>query len=225
MRSELTNQLQENFIASPAGEVKLTFAIERMFMRPFLFIGAVIFILYLFLPGSEIAHAPGVLAPDEPVQRELFTASLREKNGYRITSVATFDIRARVIAAARYHFGREADLSPVDLVLGWGAMSDSNILKQISFSQSGRAYTWWTKALPIPRDMIESHSANMHMIPVNSEIEKQLKSIRPGNMVHLKGLLVEVISKEGWRWKSSLTRTDTGGGTCELIWVESLFVW
>ena len=225
MRSELTNQLQENFIASPAGEVKLTFAIERMFMRPFLFIGAVIFILYLFLPGSEIAHAPGVLAPDEPLQRELFTASLREKNGYRITPVATFDIRARVIAAARYRFGREADLSPVDLVLGWGAMSDSNVLKQISFSQSGRAYTWWTKALPIPRDMIESHSANMHMIPVNSEIEKQLKSIRPGNMVHLKGLLVEVISKEGWRWKSSLTRTDTGGGACELIWVESLFVW
>ena len=29
MRSELTNRLQENFIASPAGEVKLTFAIEQ----------------------------------------------------------------------------------------------------------------------------------------------------------------------------------------------------
>jgi hypothetical protein len=108
-----------------------------MFMRPFLFIGAEIFILYLFLPRSEIAHAPGVLAPDKPLQRELFTASLRENNGYRITPVATFDIRTRVMAASRYRFGREADLSPVDLVLGWGAMSDGNILKQISFSQSG----------------------------------------------------------------------------------------
>ena len=196
-----------------------------MFMRPFLFIGAVIFSLYWFLPGSEIARAPGVLAPDEPVQRELFTSSFHEQNGYRIAPLATFDIRARVISAARYHFGREADLSPVDLVLGWGAMSDSNVLKQISFSQSGRAYTWWTKAWPVPRDMIQSHSANMHTIPANREIEKQLKSVRPGNMVHLKGLLVEVTSKEGWRWKSSLTRTDTGGGACELIWVESLFVW
>ena len=194
-------------------------------MRPFLFIGAVIFSLYWFLPGSEIARVPGVLAPDEPVQRELFTSSFHEQNGYRIAPLATFDIRARVILAARYRFGREADLSPVDLVLGWGALSDSNVLKQISFSQSGRAYTWWTKAWPVPRDMIQSHSANMHMIPANSEIEKQLKSIGPGNMVHLKGLLVEVTSKEGWRWKSSLTRTDTGGGACELIWVESLFVW
>ena len=194
-------------------------------MRPFLFIGAVIFSLYWFLPGSEIARVPGVLEPDEPVQRELFTSSFHEQNGYRIAPLATFDIRARVILAARYRFGREADLSPVDLVLGWGALSDTNVLKQISFSQSGRAYTWWTKAWPVPRDMIQSHSANMHMIPANSEIEKQLKSIRPGNMVHLKGLLVEVTSKEGWRWKSSLTRTDTGGGACELIWVQSLFVW
>ncbi len=194
-------------------------------MRPFLFIGAVIFSLYWFLPGSEIARVPGVLAPDEPVQRELFTSSFHEQNGYRIAPLATFDIRARVILAARYRFGREADLSPVDLVLGWGALSDTNVLKQISFSQSGRAYTWWTKAWPVHKDMIQSHSANMHTIPANREIEKQLKSVRSGNMVHLKGLLVEVTSKEGWRWKSSLTRTDTGGGACELIWVESLFVW
>ena len=58
-------------------------------MRPFLFIGAVIFSLYWFLPGSEIAHVPGVLAPDEPVQRELFTSLFHEQNGYRIAPLAT----------------------------------------------------------------------------------------------------------------------------------------
>jgi hypothetical protein len=147
-----------------------------MFMRPFLFIGAVIFSLYWFLPGSEIARVPGVLAPDEPVQRELFTSSFHEQNGYRIAPLATFDIRARVISAARYHFGREADLAPVDLVLGWGAISDSNVLKQISFSQSGRAYTWWTKTWPVPRDKIESHSANMHMIPANPDFSPVKKN-------------------------------------------------
>lgn len=73
--------------------------------------------------------------------------------------------------------------------------------------------------------MIETHTANMHMIPANDEIARQLKSIRAGNMVHLKGFLVEVTGKDGFRWKSSLTRTDTGGGACELILVESLFVW
>jgi hypothetical protein len=82
-----------------------------------------------------------------------------------------------------------------------------------------------TSTYPVSRRMIETHSANMHMIPADAEIERQLKSIRAGNMVHLKGFLVEVTTKDGWRWKSSLTRDDTGGGACELILVESLYVW
>lgn len=181
--------------------------------------------LYLFWENSEISRLAGVLAPDEPHQREVHSASFRDKNGYRLTLLATFDIRARVIARERYRFGRAADLSPIDLVLGWGAMSDSEVLKKISFSQGGRAYTWMTSVFPVPKRVIETHSANMHMIPADGAIERQLKSIRAGNMVHLKGFLVEVAAAEGWRWKSSLTRDDTGGGACELILVESLYVW
>ncbi len=194
-------------------------------MKPLFFIGAVIVGLCVFWRQPEISRPVGVLAPEEPYQREVYTSSVQEKNGYRIAPLATFDIRARVIASARYRFGRESDLSPVDLVLGWGAMSDTTVLKHFSISQNGRAYSWRTNTFPVPREVIETHSANMHMIPADAEIESQLKSIRPGNMVHLKGLLVEVTSKEGFRWKSSLTRADTGGGACELILVESLYVW
>ena len=194
-------------------------------MKPFYFIGAVMVSLYLFWPGSAIPRPAGVLAPDEPVQREVYSSTIREQNGYRISPLASFDIRARVIRSERYHFGREADLSPVDLVLGWGAMSDSAVLQQINFSQGGRFYHWFATTLPVPRRVIETHSANMHMIPASGAIARQLKSLRAGNMVHLKGLLVEVTSQEGFRWKSSLTREDTGGGACELVLVESLDVW
>ena len=27
---------------------------------------------------------------------------------------------------------------------------------------------------------------------------------------------------DGWRWRSSLTREDTGAGACELVWVERI---
>jgi len=175
--------------------------------------------------GSEISRAPGVLAPDEPYQKEVYSTRIREINGYRIELLASFDIRARVIAAERYWFDQGSALSPVDLVLGWGAMSDSAVLEQISISQGGRFYHWWVKNLSLPRRAIETQSANMHMIPATGEIARQLKSIRSGNMVHLKGYLVEATSKRGFRWRSSLTRTDTGGGACELILVESLYVW
>jgi hypothetical protein len=212
-------------LPSLSSEDWLQFHCGRHFMKPVLFIGVLLFALYIYGEQSEIPHPAGVMAPDEPVQRGIYTSAVHEQNGYRITPLATFDIRARVILSERYRWGREADLSPVDLVLGWGAMSDSAVLKQLNFSQGGRSYRWWAKTLPIPREVIEAHSANMHMIPADRTIERQLKSIRAGNMIHLKGYLVEVTTKEGWRWKSSLTRNDTGGGACELIWVESLDVW
>ncbi len=32
------------------------------------------------------------------------------------------------------------------------------------------------------------------------------------------------LSNLGWRWKSSLTRKDTGNGACELVWVKQMKV-
>jgi len=194
-------------------------------MKPYFIIALMIFGAYVLWPEPEISRAGGVVAPEEPYQKELSATSFTHKNGYRIDPRAAFDIRARVILSSRYRFDREADLAPVDLVLGWGPMSDSEVLKDITFTQNLRAFSWWTKSFPVTREVIETHSANMHMIPANAEIESRLESIRPGNMVHIKGLLVEVTSKEGWHWKSSLTRTDTGFGACELVLVESVYVW
>jgi hypothetical protein len=30
---------------------------------------------------------------------------------------------------------------------------------------------------------------------------------------------VQVNTPDGWRWRSSLTREDTGGGACEVVYV------
>jgi hypothetical protein len=189
------------------------------------FIGLVVLGAFYLWGGAEISRPPGVLAPDEPYQREVYRPRIREINGYRIDALASFEIRGRVLASERYWFDHGAALSPVDLVLGWGAMSDSAVLKQITISQGGRFYRWWSQTLRESRRVIETQSANMHMIPASGEVARQLKSVRAGNMVHLKGYLVEVTSPQGFRWKSSLTREDTGGGACELILVESLYVW
>jgi hypothetical protein len=222
------NQLpdfDEEFHAFRARSSQLQCGGARDSMKGFFIFVGLLIALYIFWESFEISRPGGVLVPDEPYQREVYGGAPFDKNGFQITPLATFDIRARVIAAARYRFGHDADLAPVDLVLGWGPMSDSDVLKKISFSQRGRAYTWMTSTYPVSRRVIETHSANMHIIPADGEIERQLKSIRPGYMVHLEGHLVEVTSKEGWRWKSSLTRNDTGGGSCELILVRSLYVW
>ena len=35
---------------------------------------------------------------------------------------------------------------------------------------------------------------------------------------------MEVKAQDGWTWRSSLSREDTGGGSCELMLVEEVRV-
>ena len=61
-----------------------------------------------------------------------------------------------------------------------------------------------------------------HMIPAHAAVARKLNQVRPGHIVRLRGYLVAVSADDGWQWRSSLSRTDTGNGACELMWVESV---
>lgn len=172
-----------------------------------------------------VHRSDGVLAPGDPVQTDFDSPqpSIAFKDA-TLKPLATFDITARVLSREDYHVDPESDLSPTDLAMGWGRMSDSAVLQDIDISQGGRFYYWYTRHFPIPRREIETHSANMHMIPADAEVARALKRVREGDVVTLDGLLVEADKPGGWRWRSSLTRDDTGDGACELIYVKSLSI-
>jgi hypothetical protein len=165
---------------------------------------------------------PGIGVHASPVQNALSTPRRFEHEGHQVEAVASFDVTARVLGVARYSFDRAAAVSPLDLALGWGRMSDSAVLDRIEISQSGRFYYWRTRDFPIPRREIEASSANMHMIPASAPVRSQLNGVRVGQIVRLQGYLVRVQGRDGWRWASSLSREDTGNGACEVIWVESV---
>ena len=84
--------------------------------------------------------------------------------------------------------------------------------------QSARFFSWRTDKMPIPQHEIEIHAANMHIIPANNAVKSQLKKLRVGQVVTIKGQLVEAKTAKGWVWRSSLTREDTGNGACELMY-------
>jgi hypothetical protein len=165
---------------------------------------------------------PGVLAAEPPAQVDLDHGAQLQRGDVTLTTRAHFDITARVLSRKDYSGGADARLIPTDLALGWGRMSDSDVLAKIDISQSGRFYYWHVKEFPIPRREIETSSANMHMIPANEDVKRQLEQVRQGELVRITGFLVEARRADGWRWKTSLTRDDTGAGACELIYVERI---
>lgn len=192
-----------------------------------LFIGLLSFGAYQHFAKQPITHGNGILAGNLPIQTSLpqpLNDANFSLNGYQLKLLQKFDLQARVLSTEHYSSDREADLSPVDLALGWGSMSDEANLKDIAISQSGRWYFWHVDHFPIPREQIEQNSANMHMIPADKTIEKVLKNIKTGQIVQLSGYLVEAFANDGWHWKSSLTRNDIGAGACEVVYVKSISV-
>ncbi len=93
-------------------------------------------------------------------------------------------------------------------------------MNSIKIWQINRWYWWWTRKFPLSRREIETHSANMHIIPANEKVQTALKEVRRGDIVEFKGSLVKAQAKDGWCWVSSLTRADTGNHSCELVWVD-----
>ena len=173
--------------------------------------------------GRGIPRPDGVLAPDDPIQENVPDGPHWQVGRYDVRGLASFEVNARVLSAERYRLDRESELAPVDLALGWGPMSSNEVIDALSIGQGGRFYTWSSSSHPpIPPLEISRHSANMHMIPVDDAVRSTLLDARRGNLVHLRGWLIEAKSPDGWHWRSSLTRGDTGGGACEVVLVESL---
>lgn len=166
-----------------------------------------------------VRQAAGVLVSAEPGQTTLERRPSLEKSGYAITPLAEYKIRARVLSKERYRWDQGADLVPVDVAMGWGPMSNSAVLKEFEISQGGRWYQWHTQTFPIPREDVTRFSANMHLIASDKAIAKKISRVRSGQVALMKGYLVEAKRSDGFTWTSSLSRTDSGGGSCELMWV------
>jgi hypothetical protein len=172
----------------------------------------------------DVIQPPGVLAPDAPHQVNLTDGASLHRDGMTLATRAYIDLTARVLSREDYTWDAGAKLAPVDLALGWGRMSDSAVLANFDISQSGRFFYWRTKTWPIPRNEIELSTANVHMIPADAGVRGALKRVRKGQLVHIEGFLVDASGPNGWRWTTSMTRSDTGAGACELVYVESLDV-
>jgi hypothetical protein len=169
----------------------------------------------------DVERAPGVIAAEDPLQRDLGAgAAAIEHGAYRLRPRAELTATVRILRREDYAFDELADLVPTDFAVGWGPMSDSAVLRDVEISQGNRFYYWRTEHWPVSRAEIESHSANWHVIPENDSVRAVLGRVRVGSVVEFRGRLVDIEAESGGR-ATSLTRTDTGAGACEILLASS----
>ncbi|HXW10945.1 MAG TPA: hypothetical protein VD737_10025, partial [Steroidobacteraceae bacterium] len=154
-------------------------------------------------------------------------------DGATLLPVAAFETRGRVLNIERFKPHQSLvnwipGLRPAthDIGLGYGPMTDSANVGRFSFSHEGVSHG--LRALfARPRDAMTQqefdalapHITNVHVIPASATVYAQLRRVRHGELVTLRGLLVNVRDAEG---RVATTSTTPGDRDCEILWLEEL---
>ncbi len=98
--------------------------------------------LFVWWEHRPVAQPEGVLVPETPQQISIPDAERKPVviNDQVIEPLASYKIRARVLSKERYWMDPGSKISPIDLALGWGPMSDSRVIEDLSISQ-GQLFT------------------------------------------------------------------------------------
>ena len=196
----------------------------------------VLFSILIFI-GYSLYTRPTATSTNELIETEKYPIQTNIKPGevapfaitaagnrWTLTPQAHYQISARVLHRSRYWLDWQSKFSPLDLALGWGKLSDSEADKWIDWSQSGRWYYWrWGPGSPYQNTDIIHQSANVHIIPANTNIKHAVLQLKENDIVRLEGYLVNVnglIKGKPYWWHSSTTRYDTGDESCEILYVN-----
>jgi hypothetical protein len=179
--------------------------------------------VWFFFIRDAPAQWKGVPAPRQPIQTSSGLPAAFRHGEYTLKPLAKYQITAVVLRGERYRFAPLSDLCPLDLALGWGPMSMAYALNELKITQHGRFYFFsWKNESPLEPEQMAKNSANTHCLPADSAIRSKLLAVKRHDLVTLTGYLVEVTDAEGLTWRSSLTRDDTEGGACEILWVTGV---
>ena len=177
-------------------------------------------------------HVDPTRAAGEPEQVPVADAPAIEfearHHRVRLVPRASYRITGYAAETSRKLLDQWDFVMPLDVALVWGPVADPVVLQHMKFHLSERYVSYWydgaTPAGVVAK--LASHVANHHLIPADEEVAKALDRIRVGDLVALRGRLVDVEVRDAgdrqvFRSRTSLTRDDVGSGACEILWVES----
>jgi hypothetical protein len=185
------------------------------------------------LPGAgpeavALESVDRMLAPTPPLQEALpreARTPIDLGGGHAATPSHLFVVDGVVLSRHPYRHGREAAVSPLDLVLGWGPMSNPAVLSHVAVSQAGRfGHVRAGPDAPVDLRALGDSWTNVHLVPADAGVARALEGIAEGQVVRLAGALVDVSGPAGFGWRTSTTRSDRGNGACEILLVKEVTV-
>lgn len=178
------------------------------------------------LPGN-IDYVPRIQAEPEqsPTRKAEFDVPFNDVV-YRVEPEYSYDITGMVVSYrhhdnnSRMHRLANDHLNMLDVCVVWGENTTDAQLQKLQFWNG--IFTCNVKT----RDQVAWDSfdmdqlSNNHLISDDPRIRDQVQDIKVGDQIRVRGYLAGYASTGVGKRGTSTTRTDTGNGACETIYVE-----
>jgi hypothetical protein len=178
------------------------------------------------LPGNiefvnEIANEPEQTATRE----KPFYATVNDVE-YLVEPEYDYELTGMIVSFrqhegnSRMHRQANDHLNVADVCVVWGDNTKSE-LQKLDFWNGIFTCNVFTRDMQAWESFNMNQLSNNHLISDDDFIRRQTRKIQIGDQIRVRGYLASYSNPGGGKRGTSTTRTDTGDGACETVFVES----
>jgi hypothetical protein len=152
-----------------------------------------------------------------------------EKHLYTVYPKATYAIEGLIVSQHRSdslfdlaHTRSGDSLNSRDICTVWGSMLSSGVYRDVDFWSGDWTCNYKFSGIETATMFKADQLSNTHVLSANPDVRRALAELETGDEYRMRGRLVDYELFGGGRRNSSLIRTDTGDGACEVMLVDSV---
>lgn len=179
---------------------------------------------YFVMPSTldpALAEDPRQVRVDRPA----FTTSA-EGVDYRVQPLYEYELTGLVVSFRRFRPGiglheRWNDyINIADVCVVWGENADGLDLNRFKFWNGEFTCNFSTRDESAWRRFDPNRLSNNHLLTKDPQLKHVIGDLRVGDQIHMRGHLAEYGQPGGPVRGTSTTRTDSGNGACETIYLS-----
>lgn len=185
---------------------------------------------YNFVFGAPVAEPSGLPGNGGFFQVPVSPPLQYTKNAgpwhFTLTSSHAYTLAGRVVGRHEYPAAMPDGIIPLDLAVVNGDLVRPDILTYFKFTMGARTLEY-SYDIPtmygLTEEYIDEHISNNHLVFLDAGLESQVKQVKAGDCIIIKGKLVDIRgSSPGTLYlvNTSTVRNDAFPAGCEIILVE-----
>lgn len=180
------------------------------------------------LPPAEFYGPTPIQEPSQKATEAQAFSVRKGGENYRIKPLFDYDIKGMIVSQNEansfgdiYHGKWKDHINLKDICIIWGDNLSSGVYQKVSFKNTTWTCWYQTSDGAAWRQFREDQISNNHLLADNPTLARSILKTQVGDLIRIKGYLAEYENLgNDFKRGTSITRTDTGNGACETIYVE-----